>query len=184
MNSTIASFGGRLLKLSHDASTTGCRMNLNLFLPSPSPTTTKFVSKVLVLFYLAGLRCMEDNGAEKGFFQHGASHRGIAIVYPDTSPCGLGSSSSNLPRNRSFLRALRKSTRPKVAWPFLKRTAVGVPGLVPASTSMPPNRLGMRDIECIRTSPRIYPTPSSLNSRNWALRGLISPAIVWEDMEP
>jgi S-formylglutathione hydrolase FrmB len=78
---TIASFGGRLLKLTHNANATGCKMALNLYLP---PQATK--QKVPVLFYLAGLTCTGDNGAEKGFFQYGASQKGIAIVYPDTSP--------------------------------------------------------------------------------------------------
>jgi len=81
---TIASFGGKLLKLTHDASTTGCEMALNLFLPPQSTRT-----KVPVLFYLSGLTCTGDNCAEKGFFQRGAAEKGIAIVYPDTSPRGL-----------------------------------------------------------------------------------------------
>jgi S-formylglutathione hydrolase FrmB len=80
---TIASFGGKLLKLSHSASSTGCEMAVNLYLP---PQTTAKAQKVPVLFYLAGLTCTGDNGAEKGFFQYGASQKGIAIVYPDTSP--------------------------------------------------------------------------------------------------
>jgi S-formylglutathione hydrolase len=78
---TIASFGGKLLKLTHSATTTGCDMALNLYLP---PQAMK--QKVPVLFYLAGLTCTGDNGAEKGFFQFGASQKGIAVVYPDTSP--------------------------------------------------------------------------------------------------
>jgi len=83
---TIASFGGKLLKLTHDASTTGCEMALNLYLPPNAGATSQ---KVPVLFYLSGLTCTGDNCAEKGFFQHGASQKGIAIVYPDTSPRGL-----------------------------------------------------------------------------------------------
>jgi S-formylglutathione hydrolase len=78
---TISSFGGKLLKLTHNASTTGCEMALNLYLPPQAAS-----HKVPVLFYLAGLTCTGDNGAEKGFLQHGASQKGIAIVYPDTSP--------------------------------------------------------------------------------------------------
>lgn len=79
---TIASFGGKLLKLTHNASTVGCEMALNLYLP-PKASVEK---KVPVIFYLAGLTCTGDNGAEKGFFQSAASERGIAVVYPDTSP--------------------------------------------------------------------------------------------------
>ncbi len=83
VNATIASFGGKLLKLSHDASTTGCHMALNLYLP---PQAVHQSQRVPVLFYLSGLTCTGDNCAEKGFFQHGASRRGVAVVYPDTSP--------------------------------------------------------------------------------------------------
>ncbi|KAF2461279.1 Alpha/Beta hydrolase protein [Lineolata rhizophorae] len=80
---TIASFGGKLLKLTHPAKTTNCTMGLNLYLP---PAATTGGKKVPVLFYLSGLTCTGDNCAEKGFFQHGASEKGIAVVYPDTSP--------------------------------------------------------------------------------------------------
>lgn len=60
-------------------------MKLNLYLP-PSASSSK---PAPVLFYLAGLTCTGDNGAEKGFFQHKAAQKGIAVVYPDTSPRGL-----------------------------------------------------------------------------------------------
>ncbi|KAI9777949.1 MAG: hypothetical protein M1839_008484 [Geoglossum umbratile] len=82
---TIASFGGKLLKLTHYAVATGCEMALNLYLPPEAPGSKKSP----VLFYLSGLTCTGDNCAEKGFFQQGASQTGIAIVYPDTSPRGL-----------------------------------------------------------------------------------------------
>lgn len=83
-NGTIASFGGKLLKLSHSSKSTGCDMALNLYLPPQA--TASIEKKVPVLFYLAGLTCTGDNCAEKGFFQHAASKRGLAVVYPDTSP--------------------------------------------------------------------------------------------------
>jgi len=84
-NATIASFGGRLLKLSHPSTATKCTMNLNVFFPPQAQR-----SAVPVLFYLSGLTCTGDNCAEKGFFQHAAARHGIAMVYPDTSPRGLG----------------------------------------------------------------------------------------------
>ena len=84
---TIASFGGKLLKLSHPSKLTKCEMSFNLYLP-PS-TVTNPLHKVPLLIYLAGLTCTGDNGAEKGFFQHAASEKGLAILYPDTSPRGL-----------------------------------------------------------------------------------------------
>ena len=81
---TIANFGGKLLKLSHVAKTTKCEMSFNLFLPSQA--TINPLHKVPLLIYLAGLTCTGDNGAEKGFFQHKAAQKGIAILFPDTSP--------------------------------------------------------------------------------------------------
>lgn len=84
ITATIASFGGKLLKLVHKASTTSCEMKLNLYLPPQASS-----GKVPVLFYLSGLTCTGDNCAEKGFFQHRASQKGIAVVYPDTSPSTL-----------------------------------------------------------------------------------------------
>jgi len=84
---TLASFGGKLLKLKHNAQSTSCEMALNLFLPPQA--TLNPLKKVPVLFFLSGLTCTGDNCAEKGFLQHQASKRGIAVVWPDTSPRGL-----------------------------------------------------------------------------------------------
>jgi S-formylglutathione hydrolase len=81
---TIASFGGKLLKLSHKSATTGTDMAVNLYLP---PQSTERL--VPVLYYLSGLTCTPENCSEKGFLQAAAAKHGIAIVYPDTSPRGL-----------------------------------------------------------------------------------------------
>ena len=80
---TIASFGGKLLKLSHNATSTRCEMNFNLYLPKGAENSS---TKVPLLIYLSGLTCTAENCSEKGFFQHGASNKGIAVLYPDTSP--------------------------------------------------------------------------------------------------
>ncbi|RKF63404.1 S-formylglutathione hydrolase [Golovinomyces cichoracearum] len=89
---TISSFGGKLLKLKHYASTLKSEMNLNLYLPphTAKGDTQQRHEKIPVLFFLSGLTCTGDNCAEKGFLHYRASQRGIAIVYPDTSPRGLG----------------------------------------------------------------------------------------------
>ncbi|KAL8972080.1 MAG: hypothetical protein Q9183_000735 [Haloplaca sp. 2 TL-2023] len=84
---TIASFGGKLLKCTHKATTTNCEMAFNLYLPPQA--TNNSLYKCPLLIYLAGLTCTGDNGAEKGFFQHAAAQKGIAVLYPDTSPRGL-----------------------------------------------------------------------------------------------
>ena len=81
---TIASFGGKLLKLAHSSSTLGCEMKFNLYMP-PQATNNK-LHKVPLFIWLSGLTCTADNCSEKGFFQHGASKKGIAVLYPDTSP--------------------------------------------------------------------------------------------------
>lgn len=81
---TIASFGGQLLKLSHQSTTTGTPMALNLYLPPGASS-----KKVPLLIWLSGLTCTPDNCTEKGFFQHAASQHNIAVLYPDTSPRGL-----------------------------------------------------------------------------------------------
>jgi S-formylglutathione hydrolase len=99
---TIASFGGKLLKLKHKSSSTNTDMSLNLYLP---PQALKSGAKVPVLFYLSGLTCTGDNCSEKGFFQHGASEKGIAVVYPDTSPRTLVLSHCFLPLTRDVIQA-------------------------------------------------------------------------------
>jgi len=81
------SFGGYFHKLSHDSSATKCRMNVNLYLP-PQAAEGAAPGSIPVLFWLSGLTCTPDNCAEKGFLHATASKKGIAIVYPDTSPRG------------------------------------------------------------------------------------------------
>jgi len=98
---TIASFGGKLFKLSHQSKSTGTEMSLNLYLPpqafsSSSSSSSQNQNKIPLLIYLSGLTCSPENCSEKGFFQHGASRRGLAVLYPDTSPRGL-----NLPGESS-----------------------------------------------------------------------------------
>lgn len=87
---TIASFGGKLLKLSHESSTTGTPMAVNLYLPPSVASSSSGSSskKVPVLIYLSGLTCTPDNCSEKGFLQAHAAKHDLAIVYPDTSPRG------------------------------------------------------------------------------------------------
>lgn len=83
-DATITTFGGRILKLTHQSSTTGTPMNLNLFLPpgvsasSPAP----------LLIYLSGLTCTPQNVTEKGFLHAWAAPLKLALLFPDTSPRG------------------------------------------------------------------------------------------------
>ncbi|WRT64304.1 S-formylglutathione hydrolase [Kwoniella shivajii] len=64
----------------------GLSTQFNVFLPSAASSS----SPVPVLFYLAGLTCNEDTGAQKGGMLNKAGEEGIAIVFPDTSPRGAG----------------------------------------------------------------------------------------------
>ncbi|KAI8627389.1 carbohydrate esterase family 1 protein [Xylariaceae sp. FL1651] len=86
---TIATFGGQLLKLSHDSTSTKTPMSVYVYLP-PAALSSAGPSKkkVPVLIYLSGLTCTPDNCAEKGFVHAAASRHGIAVVFPDTSPRG------------------------------------------------------------------------------------------------
>ncbi|CAK7217804.1 hypothetical protein SCUCBS95973_003268 [Sporothrix curviconia] len=86
---TIATFGGKLLKLAHKSATTGTDMNVNVFFPGPVADAETAANKAPILYYLSGLTCSPDNCSEKGFLHATAARHGIAVVYPDTSPRGL-----------------------------------------------------------------------------------------------
>jgi S-formylglutathione hydrolase len=82
LKSSNKCFGGELRKYSFQSKVLGdLSTNFNIFLP-PNATNAP------VLYYLAGLTCTEDNGAQKGAFHEAAAKEGIAVVYPDTSPRG------------------------------------------------------------------------------------------------
>lgn len=85
INATIRTFGGTLLKLTHDSPTTGTPMAANLFLPpTASPSTPS-----PLLIYLSGLTCSPNNCTEKGLLHAHAAKLGLALLLPDTSPRGL-----------------------------------------------------------------------------------------------
>jgi len=62
----------------------GLETSFNVFVPPSSSSSAKFP----VLYYLAGLTCTPDTGAQKGGFLRDAADHGIALVFPDTSPRG------------------------------------------------------------------------------------------------
>lgn len=82
----ITTFGGKLMKLSHESKFTNTMMEVNLFLPSSY--FSNGAAKVPVLLYLAGLSCNQNNATEKGFFTPFAEQYGFALLCPDTSPRG------------------------------------------------------------------------------------------------
>ncbi|KAI0305028.1 carbohydrate esterase family 1 protein [Russula brevipes] len=84
--SSSKAFGGDISKYKFkSAALGGLDANFNLFLPANAAE-----AKVPILFYLAGLTCTEDNGAQKGNFLGPAAKEGIAILFTDTSPRGAG----------------------------------------------------------------------------------------------
>lgn len=61
-------------------------MGLAAWRPDRRPRQADFA----VTHLLSGLTCTEDTGAQKGGFLRDAADKGIALVFPDTSPRGAG----------------------------------------------------------------------------------------------
>jgi len=78
--------GGTLTKYKFPSSSLQLDTQVNIFVPSSASSS----SPAPVLFYLAGLTCNEDTGAQKGGILNSAAKEGIAVVFPDTSPRGAG----------------------------------------------------------------------------------------------
>lgn len=79
--------GGEVRKYTFQSKALGdLPANFNVFLP-PSAVGNSPTS-VPILYYLAGLTCTEDNGAQKGNFHERAAKEEVAVVFPDTSPRG------------------------------------------------------------------------------------------------
>lgn len=78
-------FDGILTKYKFNSTVLGgLDSQLNVFLPSSATSS----SPSPILYYLSGLTCTEDNGAQKGGMFQAAQKEGIALVFPDTSPRG------------------------------------------------------------------------------------------------
>lgn len=82
---------GTLTKYTFDSTSLNLPTNINVFVPSSASSS----SPVPILFYLAGLTCNEDTGAQKGGILNTAGQEGIAVVFPDTSPRGAGIEGEN-----------------------------------------------------------------------------------------
>ena len=87
--SSNQAWGGQLnkYKIASASSLGGLAASVSIYLP---PKSSNGSQKVPVLYYLAGLTCNEDTGAQKGGFLRDAAEHGVAIVFPDTSPRGAG----------------------------------------------------------------------------------------------
>lgn len=79
------SFGGVQGVYKHASEVCGCDMTFAVYLPPQAED-----GPVPVLWYLSGLTCTHENAMTKGGFQEHAAQHGLAVVFPDTSPRGVG----------------------------------------------------------------------------------------------
>lgn len=85
-------FEGRQKVYSHYSEICKCTMTFGIFLPKKSVTTN-----VPVLWFLSGLTCTHENAMTKSGAQTWAAEKGLAVIFPDTSPRG-----SDVPDDDSF----------------------------------------------------------------------------------
>ncbi len=76
-------FGGVQGVYAHPSAACGVEMTFGLFLPAQAKG-----GAVPVLWYLSGLTCTHENAMVKAGLQAHAAARGMAVVFPDTSPRG------------------------------------------------------------------------------------------------
>lgn len=82
---STACFGGKNAVYRHASAACSCDMTFGIYLPPQAETTS-----VPVLWYLSGLTCTHENAMSKAGLQQFAAKRGLALVFPDTSPRGDG----------------------------------------------------------------------------------------------
>lgn len=80
-----AAFGGTQGVYRHTSAACNCDMTFAVYLPPQAKA-----GPVPALWYLSGLTCTHENAMTKAALQEHAARRGIAIIYPDTSPRGEG----------------------------------------------------------------------------------------------
>ena len=74
-------FDGSQRVYSHYSEICKCEMNFGLFLPKKAVSTN-----VPVLWFLSGLTCTHENAMTKSGAQTWAAEKGLALIFPDTSP--------------------------------------------------------------------------------------------------
>ncbi|WP_264214319.1 S-formylglutathione hydrolase [Leisingera thetidis] len=82
VESTIC-FGGKNAVYRHPSDACSCDMTFGIYLPPQAESNS-----VPVLWYLSGLTCTHENAMTKASLQQFAAKRGLALVFPDTSPRG------------------------------------------------------------------------------------------------
>lgn len=78
-----ACFGGVQGVYSHTSAACRCDMTFAVYMPPQAKA-----GPVPVLWYLSGLTCTHENAMTKAAMQEHAARRGVALVFPDTSPRG------------------------------------------------------------------------------------------------
>jgi S-formylglutathione hydrolase len=78
-------FGGVQGVYTHTSDACACDMTFAVYLPPQAEA-----DPVPCLWYLSGLTCTHENAMTKAGLQQHAARRGIALVFPDTSPRGDG----------------------------------------------------------------------------------------------
>ena len=81
----IKEFGGWLNRYRHISDACNCTMRFSVYLPPQAAS-----ERVPVVYWLSGLTCTDDNARTKGGMQRYAAELGLALVFPDTSPRGVG----------------------------------------------------------------------------------------------
>jgi S-formylglutathione hydrolase len=77
-------FDGRQIDYKHRSRACDCTMRFAVYLP---PAAER--GPVPALYWLSGLTCTEENFSVKSGAQRYASHLGLALIIPDTSPRGV-----------------------------------------------------------------------------------------------
>jgi S-formylglutathione hydrolase len=85
-------FEGSQRVYSHYSETCKCNMNFGIFLPE-----NVAIKNVPVLWFLSGLTCTHENAMIKSGAQTWAAEKGLAVIFPDTSPRG-----NDVPDDSSF----------------------------------------------------------------------------------
>ncbi|KAJ1070214.1 hypothetical protein K5549_006762 [Capra hircus] len=76
-------FGGLQKVFEHHSVELKCKMKFAVYLPPKAET-----GKCLVLYWLSGLTCIEQNFISKSGYHQATSEYGLVVIAPDTSPRG------------------------------------------------------------------------------------------------
>jgi len=87
LKSNVRLENGYMKQLSHWSETCQAEMTFSVFLPD---LPSRKAAPPPVLYYLSGLTCSDENARTKAHFAQEAGRVGLAVVFPDTSPRGVG----------------------------------------------------------------------------------------------